>query len=102
MSLGEVRYALFAQQATARIVQQSSYDITYAFDDNGTARKETVMLNLENQRVAGTSVTVTYIPGSIGSSRLADQSRMGWVYFMLGCFVVLSFFGWRFWRYYKS
>lgn len=117
MCFGELRYAVFGAQIDARVVQKvelkqknsrrraarDMLEVTYSFaDGSGPERKEKDLVGADWTFKDEGSVAVQYIPGSPGSSRLAGHDGKFWIVIMLVCMAVCGFFGWRFWKFYKS
>lgn len=115
MSVREARYMMFGELADARVTDVktvtrhgrygSTYEklkISYQFNDEGSSRNESDTVDPYTPAHKGETISVEFIPGARGSSRLEGHTQQYWLIVFGGAMVFVGFAGVKFWRNYKS
>ena len=107
-SYGELKFAGWGKTAEAKVTrthQTRNFSkrlllrVEYQFTEaDGTGRSERDDVAIDWPAPGTGNVTVQYLPGVAGSSRLLGNSNMMAVYIVLGCLAWLSFSGYKLWR----
>ena len=115
MSVREVRYMMWGELADARVTDvktvtihgrygstRERLKISYQFNDDTASRNESDTVDPYLQVHRGETISIEFIPGSTGSSRLEGHSQQFWLIVFGGAVIAVGVAGFKFWRNYKS